>query len=530
MTARLTARRGTDYCLPLGSGAPSPGRKSGVSVIRRFPIKNLGVIGAALLSSFCARGEGLEAQGPARPRRRPPAAALEPGPSHDITRSPFGLHVITRDLAGPREIGARWTREAVAWKDVEPRKGELRDIERAVPRFNELTDAGFEVLPRLMSLNPWAEEERINAMNAGASRKGAPMGGSTYLGMPTDVAAYRRFLTTVVEAFDGDGKQDARGLKKGIKYWQVENEWDWRFKDTPERFVEFLRVAYETIKAADPEARVVLGGISKLGPDAFHAGLFGDSIELNGKRVTPETLERQPHFQEEHRLRRHVLEHGHRYFDIVSFHQYGRPAAIEKEMEYLRGIMRAQGYDKPVWMTEAGGPFVPAGEAYSEDRQAQEVVKYYVTALASGVEVIFWSTYQPTPEWGAAFTNTALLDTRGRRKPAYRSYQLMVSKLEDATRVESLFGSERARVVRFTRRARPPVYVAWAEGAGAGRGGGAAPRGGGVLERMRGLLEGKLQGKSVEVTWYDGTVETVDDLQAENRGPLRKGPAFIEVR
>ena len=51
-----------------------------------------------------------------------------------------------------------------------------------------------------------------------------------------------------------------------------------------------------------------------------------------------------------------------------------------------------------------------------------------------------------------------------------------------------------------------------------------------LVKRMRGLLEGKLQGKAVEVTWYDGTVETVDDLQAENRGPLRKGPAFIEVR
>jgi hypothetical protein len=86
---------------------------------------------------------------------------------------------------------------------------------------------------------------------------------------------------------------------------------------------------------------VVLGGISKLGPDAFHAGLFGDSIEMDGKRVTPAMLERQPHFREEYPLRTYVLEHGHPYFDVVSFHQYGRYAAIEKEMEYLRGIMRA---------------------------------------------------------------------------------------------------------------------------------------------------------------------------------------------
>jgi hypothetical protein len=72
------------------------------------------------------------------------------------------------------------------------------------------------------------------------------------------------------------------------------------------------------------------------------------------------------------------------------------------------------------------------------------------------------------------------------------------------------------------------VYVAWADGAG-GRGAGPGTRAGAV-ERLRGLLAGKLQGKSLEVTWYDGTVETVRDLQAEGRGPLRKGPAFIEVR
>jgi hypothetical protein len=513
-----------------------------VAAIQRYSFKRLGLVGAALVSGFCALGDGLQAQGPAR--ERPAAGPVEPRESHDLSRSPFGLHVITRDLAGPRELGARWTREVVAWKDVEPRKGALRilTLEQGVPRYNELTDAGLEVLPRFMSFNPWAEEARINTLNAGASRKGAPMGGFTYLGMPTDLAAYRRFLTTVVETFDGDGTSDARGLKKGVKYWQVENEWDWRWKDSPEKFVEFLKVAYETIKAADPEARVVLGGISKLGPDAFHAGLFGDSLQLDGKVVTPETLEQQKHFKEEYPMRTYVLEHGHPYFDIISFHQYGRPQAIEKEMEYLRGIMRAHHYEKPVWITEAGGPFEPYGEPYSEDRQAQEVVKYYATALASGVEVVFWSTYQPTPEWGTAFTNTSLVDARGRKKPAYDSYKLMTSKLHDATRVETLFGSERARVVRFTRRARGPVYVAWAEGPPGGRGAGpgrrgagpgrrgGGPAGAGGLERLRELMAGEHPGKSLEVTWYDGTVETVSELQAERAGPPRKGPAFIEVR
>ena len=487
-------------------------------------------MGAALVSVLCAQGGRLGAgRDPRDERPRPDGVVAGPGASYALSRYPFGLHVIKDDLPGAVEVGARWSRHMVLWKDVEPSRGQIRGLERVVPGFNRLTDAGFEILPRFISVNPWAQEERINRLNAEAAGAHKPMGSFTYIGMPTDLASYRRFLATIVESFDGDGSGDVRGLEKGIKYWQVENEWDWRWQDTPERFVEFLKVAYETIKAADPQATVVLGGISKLAPDAFHAGLLGESYEINGKVVTPATLEQQEHFREEHALRTYVLEHGYPYFDIIALHQYGLYRAIDKEVEYVRGIMRAHGYEKPLWMTEVGGPFVPYGETYTEDRQAQEVIKYYVTALASGVEVLFWSTYQPTPEWGPAFTNTALVDAGRRRKPAYFSYKLMTSELGDATRVESVFVGPRGRLVRFTRKARAPVYVGWSDGGAGPR----APRAGvgaDAADRLRSLLGGTLEGRTLEVTWYDGSVQTVRDLRGEMGGLLRKGPAFIEVR
>jgi hypothetical protein len=473
-------------------------------------------------------GSGLKRE-TMEPSATPPPAQAGPARraggervSYELNLSPFGLHVVTGDLSDPAAIGARWTRHLVLWRQIEPRKGEFRDPAQVVPRLNEISDAGFEVLPRIVSVNAWAHPDRINRLNAEAARKREPMGDWTYIGTPTDLDAYRRFVTRLVEAFDGDGVRDAPGLKKGVKYWQVENEWDWRWKDSPKEFVDFLKVAYESVKAADPGATVVLGGISKLAPDAFHAGLLGDSFVLNGKTITPETLRKQKHFSEEHPLRTYVLEHGHPYFDAISFHQYGRYQTIEKEMEYLRGIMRKHDYEKPVWMTEAGGPFAPYGEEYTEDRHAQEVVKYYVTALANGVEVVFWSTYQPTPEWGAAFTNTALLDGSKRKKPAYYSYQLMTSKLGDPVRVERLFSAERGLLARFTRKEGRPLYVAWWD---AGPGGRArAP------ENFRSLLEEKTAGKTFEITRYDGEVRKVTDLGGEIEDLIGKGPVFVEVR
>jgi hypothetical protein len=488
--------------------------------LRALSILLLGVVGA----TFAAPRGAAAAATPVPSSQQAAAKAPANGEavSYALSRSPFGLHVIdNRDLAGPVEIGARWTRQLVLWKQVEPRKGAMLAIDQFVRPLNELTEAGIEVVPRIVAVNPWAVPERINRLNAEAARKRAPMGDWTYLGMPTDLASYRRLLTTIVEAFDGDGLRDAPGLKKGIKYWQIENEWDWRWKDTPESFVAFLKVAYETVKAADPDAKVVLGGISKLAPDAFHAGLLGASFEQNGKIITPASLETLQSFREENALRTYVLEHGYPYFDIISFHQYGRYRAIEKEVEYLRGIMRRHSYDRPLWMTEVGGPFVPYNEVYTEDRHAQEVVKYYVTALASGVEVLFWSTYLPSPEWGTAFTNTSLIDELHRKKPAYYSYKLLASKLQGAVRVQRLFGSSRGQLVVFTRKTGERVYVAWREG-GAGA---PAP----APEKIGPLLE-KVQGKILEVTGYDGKLHAVRDLRQQAGELLATGPVFIETR
>jgi hypothetical protein len=98
----------------------------------------------------------------------------------------------------------------------------------------------------------------------------------------------------------------------------------------------------------------------------------------------------------------------------------------------------------------------------------------------------------------------------------------MASKLKDATRAESLFGSERGQLVRFTRKTGAAVYVVWWDGGGGAR----AP----ALDRMRSLLHGKLEGRTLEVTWYDGRVQTVHDLRDEAGGLVGKGPAFIEIR
>ena len=442
--------------------------------------------------------------------------------SFPITESPFGLHVISKNLDGPTELGAKWTRNLVLWKWVEPKQGDFKEVAKLSSRINQLSEAGFQILPRIVSVNPWAAQERINKLNEQAARENKPMGNWTYIGVPKDMNAYKAFLTKIVESFDGDGHKDAPGLKHGIKYWQVENEWDWRWKDEPEQFIEFLKIAYETIKKAVPEAKVVLGGISKVAPDAFYNGYLGESFNFKGKSVTPQALSSRPFFAEEYPLRRYVLEKGHPYFDIISFHQYGRYHTIDESAEYLRDIMHDNGYEKPLWITEAGGPFTAYGEKYTDKRHAGEVVKYYVAAMASGVDVIYWSTYLPTPEWGQSFANTSLLDGKKRKKPAFEAYKVLNQQIHDATQVERMLNLQHAQIVRFTRPERGNLWVMWSDAKLGKRKS--------AFQRLEDVIGPKLEGKTLQVTTCDGSTSTVNgDLH-----PLVKlmatGPIYVEAQ
>jgi hypothetical protein len=82
--------------------------------------------------------------------------------------------------------------------------------------------------------------------------------------------AYEEFVKRVVERYDGDGKDDMPGLLYPIKYWEVSNEPSMQeelvfFSGSPEDYYDLLRVTYQAVKDADPEALVLHGGIAGFG-------------------------------------------------------------------------------------------------------------------------------------------------------------------------------------------------------------------------------------------------------------------------
>ena len=140
------------------------------------------------------------------------------------------------------------------------------------------------------------------------------------------VDAYRRFARFVA---------DMARRYPSVVYWELFNEMDSWFtclfgakdnipmRERGKYYTEMLKIVYPALKAANPAAWVLTGGMSDV--DEFPRGLYE-----NG---------------------------GREYFDIMNIHTYGVPVvnAFVERGKRIREIMAAYGDEtKPLWNTEFG--------------------------------------------------------------------------------------------------------------------------------------------------------------------------------
>ena len=72
-----------------------------------------------------------------------------------------------------------------------------------------------------------------------------------------------------VERYDGDGLDDMPDLKYPVRHWEIGTEPDMQspshtlFQGNSEAYLNLLKLSYSTIKAADPNAVVLIAAPSK---------------------------------------------------------------------------------------------------------------------------------------------------------------------------------------------------------------------------------------------------------------------------
>ena len=285
-----------------------------------------------------------------------------------------------------------------------------------------------------------------------------------YSAMPRDMDAWKEFVRRFVERYDGDGIDDMPGLRIPIRYWQVENEILWQWQGSMEEYLHFLAETSAVIRSADPQARVILGGLTQCVALAVGAGI-GDKQFITYGDENPQQYPREEVIKSSkyrnYRQKVDVLLAGcDPHCDIVDFHDYGDDATdLALVVQWFKGQMQRHGYSKPIWSLENAGPFFE----FSERAFAEDVVKRHVVALASGIERMFWSSLTPTLEWGENFQRLALKNQSGDRTPAYETYRTMAARLDGFLTVEQISDQPDLDHYRFRFPDGRWVDVAWSD-------------------------------------------------------------------
>ncbi|RIK43883.1 MAG: hypothetical protein DCC55_04285 [Chloroflexi bacterium] len=353
-----------------------------------------------------------------------------------------GSGLASGKLPALNSSGATWVRNQVFWELVEP-------TNRTPPQYNwvvvdrtvgAVTQGCFHMILTHVSSPTWAATNAPGLIDkVGFDR-------------------FAQYIGALVERYDGDGIADAPGSPI-VEYFEFYNEPDAGPRPHGEawgnygaEYAEMLKTVYPVIKAANPNAQVVFGGIAY---DGFteNGGIFVRSF-----------------------LDDALAAGAGDYFDIMNFHQYPAfaaawtnnkgPGLLEKT-EAIRQKLAEYGLDKPIIITETGwhNNAHPLEEFSSNDEiQSRYVVSLFAQGLAADVKINTWWPFidiGPTYEY-----DSGLITVDGQLKPAYGVFQLMTQELGSAQYVRTLTqaqtGNADLEVHEFTDTATgQTLYVAW---------------------------------------------------------------------
>lgn len=281
---------------------------------------------------------------------------------------------VRRQLAMLHDAGFGWIRQEFPWEDIEIHgKGDFED-RRTKPhksawlKYDRIVtlaeEYDVEILARLDNPPAWSR--------AAGDKIGT-------LAPPDNFGDFGDFAAAIAERYCGR-----------INYYQVWNEPniypEWGEQDVdPGAYTELLRVAYQRIKAACPEATVVSAALAQ-------------NIEAGGHHMSDLLF-----------LERMYAAGADDYFDVLGAQAFGlwtgptdrrasRDRANFSRIELTRDIMVRHGdANKPIWITEMGWAAVPEDipTAYGRVTRQQQA-RYLVDAYR-----------RATNEWpfvGALFT------------------------------------------------------------------------------------------------------------------------------
>jgi polysaccharide biosynthesis protein PslG len=177
----------------------------------------------------------------------PTATALHPWPADSFGygiqihgNATVGDPVQTMDIVRD-QLGLDWVKIQMQWWLIEPAPGEFQWFfyDGVV---DEAHNHGLQLMVSIVGAPEWTRAA------------------NNHIGPPDDYEEFARFLRDLIQRHEGK--------IHAIEVWNEQNldrEWQTANGISPEDYVRFLQVAYEAIKAEDPDIIVISGALSPTG-------------------------------------------------------------------------------------------------------------------------------------------------------------------------------------------------------------------------------------------------------------------------
>ncbi|MBU4352880.1 MAG: cellulase family glycosylhydrolase [Nanoarchaeota archaeon] len=356
------------------------------------------------------------------------------------------------------QAGTYWVRShsAVSWAAVEPVEGERNwnALAGLDEELRNITDKGMQTILSVRVTPSWAQQ--VAGYSCGPIK-------------PEKLGAFASFVHDLVARYSVP--------PYNVKYWEIWNEPDIDYHlveptsawgcwgDQSDDYygggyyAEMLKATYPQIKAADPQAQVLIGGLLLDCDPRPGAGC----ATVGNSNLPPKFLEGI------------LRNNGAPYFDGVSFHSY----------DYYQG-QRGQ-YDSPGWQSawNTTGPVLVAKtqfiqsllsqygvsgkflmntevailcDSYSNDSTFETTKAYFVTqayaaAIAQGLRANLWYSV-------LGWRNSGLLNSDLSPRPAYTAFQFARNELRDAAWVRHITEYTGVTGYEFQRSDRR-IWVLW---------------------------------------------------------------------
>jgi hypothetical protein len=326
------------------------------------------------------------------------SAAAAPNPFYGVVANHFPTQAEVNQVA---TAGGGTIRVKIDWKFIAPQP-DVRQYYWTDVLFAEGARAGVRILPEFADAPRWISRHSRPPVSTAGQR-------SAWAGLLTDFA--RRYGT------NGTLWDQYPDLpKRPVTTWEIWNEPNLGFsvggRPNPRRFVALLRLSRDALKAGDPNAQVLVGGLFP-----YH--------------TTRKTMDGGKYLNAMYRV-----PGAAQTFDALGIHPYAsQPAGVLNWVRLTRKLMRRHGDGaKPIWVTAFGWVTGGVGKRVSKlfarpRKQAAKLTKAY-RLLAShagslGIDSALWFTFTDGPigKNGAFLSDRAGLFSRnGKPKPSWFAF------------------------------------------------------------------------------------------------------------